>query len=89
MGQAGPFEDAAAFAFLFISLKDDAQVFKLCEYMEILAGCDSSPKQQLEPWVKCQSQSTLCALLSPFKLPAIKHNSPLLKLLGVCYLEKE
>lgn len=41
-GQAGPFEDAAAFAFLFISLKDDAQVFKLCEYMEISAGCDIS-----------------------------------------------
>ncbi len=63
--------------------------FKLCEYMEILAECDTSPKQQLEPWVKCQSQSTLCALLSPFKLPAIKDDSPLLNLHGVCYLEKK
>lgn len=56
---------------------------------EILAECDTSPKQQLEPWVKCQSQSTLCALLSPFKLPAIKDDSPLLNLHGVCYLEKK
>lgn len=57
--------------------------------MEILAECDTSPKQQLEPWVKCQSQSTLCALLSPFILPAIKDDSPLLNLHGVCYLEKK
>ncbi len=43
-------------------------------------------------WVQHISETAaraLCALLSPFKLPAIKDDSPLLNLYGVCYLEKK
>lgn len=56
--------------------------------MEILAECDTSPKQQLESWVKYQSQSTTRTFLSPSEPPAMKDASPLVNLLRVCYLEE-
>lgn len=60
----------------------------LYDYMEILAECDTSPKQQLESWVKYQSKCTVGTFLSPSEAPAMKDASPLVNLLRVCYLEE-
>lgn len=78
-GKEGPFEDAAGFAFLFISLKGAAQVFKLCEYMEILAGCDASRNSGLRPGLNVSGGMRVS--LSPSEPSAIVDAFPLLNLL--------